>query len=113
MGLLDGLLGGAVGAGVTLAVKDILDKNGGVAGVVKQFQEKGLSGAVSSWVGTGANQPIDSSHVQQVFGAEAINAMAAKAGLNPQDLMAKLAEFLPQAVDKLTPDGRVPDAPNH
>ena len=107
MGLLDGLLGGAVGAEVATAVNSLIEKHGGVQGIVAQLEQNGLGNTVRSWVGTGANLPITPDQVHQAFGTDTITAMAAKVGLSPQDLAAKLAAILPQAVDKLTPGGAV------
>ena len=58
-------------------------------------------------MGSGANQPISAQQVHQAFGAETIQMLAAKAGLNPQELVQKLSQVLPQAIDKLTPAGTV------
>ena len=110
MGLLDGLLGGAVGAEVATVVNGLIEKHGGVQGIVAQLEQQGLGNTVKSWVGTGPNQPISADQVHQAFGADAISAMAAKVGLSPQDLASKLAQFLPTAIDKLTPHGTVTKA---
>jgi uncharacterized protein YidB (DUF937 family) len=110
MGLLDGLLGGAVGAEVATVVNGLIEKHGGVSGIVAQFEQQGLGNTVKSWVGTGPNQPITPDQVHQAFGADTISAMAAKVGLSPQDLAGKLSQFLPGAIDKLTPHGTVPTA---
>ena len=64
MGLLDGVFGGVVGAVVT----DVIRRNGGVQGVVNQFETQGFGPTVRSWVSTGPNQPIAPEHVEQVLG---------------------------------------------
>ena len=110
MGLLDGLLGGLVGGEMATVVNGLIEKHGGVQGIVNQLQQQGLGATVKSWVGTGPNQPISVDQVHQAFGQGAIAALAAKAGMNPQDLAQKLAQILPQAIDKLTPGGVVPKA---
>jgi uncharacterized protein YidB (DUF937 family) len=110
MGLLDGLLGGAVGAEVATVVNGLIEKHGGVQGIVAQLEQQGLGNTVRSWVGTGPNQPISPDQVHQAFGADTISAMAAKVGLSPQDLASKLAQLLPTAIDKLTPHGTVTKA---
>jgi uncharacterized protein YidB (DUF937 family) len=107
MGLFDGLLGGAVGAEVATVVNSLIEKHGGVQGIVTQLEQQGLGDTVRSWVGTGANQPISPDQVHQAFGADTIREMAAKVGLSPQDLAAKLSAVLPAALDKLTPGGTV------
>ncbi len=108
MGLLDGLLGGIIGGGMAAVVKDVLEKHGGVAGVVNEFQTKGFGETVKSWVATGPNKAISPDEIQHAFGADQLAEMAQKAGLPVDDLKAKLAEFLPTAIDKLTPDGVLP-----
>jgi uncharacterized protein YidB (DUF937 family) len=108
MGILDGVVGGLVSAGITSVVSKMLDQHGGVQGLVNQFQEKGLGDIVQSWVGTGANQPIAPTQVQQAFGSDIIQQLAEKSGLSASDLTQKLSEILPDAIDKLTPGGVVP-----
>jgi len=108
MGLFDGILGGLVGGEMATVINGLIEKHGGVQGIVAQLQQQGLGETVKSWVGTGPNQPISPSQVHQAFGADTINQLAAKFGLNPQDLTQKLAAVLPQAIDKLTPGGKVP-----
>lgn len=108
MGLLDGVLGGVIGGEMTAVVNHLIEQHGGVRGIVSQFQQQGLGETVRSWVGTGANQAISADQIQQVFGTDRINALAARFGINPQDLSEKLSKVLPRAVDKLTPGGTVP-----
>ena len=108
MGLLDGLVGGAVGAEMATVVNSLIQQHGGIPGIVSQFEKQGLGPTVRSWVSTGANQPISPDQVHQVFGSDMIGQLAAKAGMNPQELAQKLSTLLPQAIDKLTPAGQVP-----
>jgi uncharacterized protein YidB (DUF937 family) len=107
MGLLDGLLGGAVGAEMVTVVNGLIEKHGGVQGIIAQLEQQGLGGTVRSWVGTGANQPITADQIHQAFGSDTVNQLAAKVGITPQELAAKLSAVLPQAIDKLTPGGTV------
>jgi len=111
MSLLDGLLGGAVGAEMATVVNSFIQQHGGVQGIVAQLEKQGLGATVQSWVGTGPNQPISPDQVHQVFGSGSLAQIAAKAGLNPQELAQKLSQVLPTAIDKLTPEGRVPSKP--
>jgi uncharacterized protein YidB (DUF937 family) len=108
MGLLDGVLGGIVGAGLATAVGGLIEKHGGVQGLVNEMETKGLGPAVQSWVGLGPNQPVSAAQVYSAIGPELMSELAAKVGLTPQDLAEKLALVLPQAIDKLTPNGAVP-----
>jgi len=63
---------------------------------------------VGSWVGTDANQPISADQVHQALGLDLIQQLAAKTGLSVPELTQKLAQVLPQAVDRMTPDGVIP-----
>ncbi len=108
MGLLDGLLGGAVGAVAIKAVGDLINQHGGVQGIVDQFQKQGLGGVVNSWIGTGQNQPVTADQVHQALGADTVQKMATEAGVTPQEMASQLAQHLPTAVDKLTPHGTIP-----
>ncbi len=108
MGMFDGLLGGVVGAEMATVVNGLIEKHGGVQGIVAQLEQQGLGNTVKSWVGTGANQPITPDQIHQAFGSDMVKELAAKVGLSPDVLAAKLSQVLPQAIDKLTPAGTVP-----
>jgi uncharacterized protein YidB (DUF937 family) len=105
MGLFDGILGGVVGAEMATVVNGLIEKHGGIQGIVAQLEQQGLGGTVRSWVGTGPNQPITPDQVHQAFGADTVKGLAARMGMTPEDLAAKLSSVLPQAIDKLTPGG--------
>jgi uncharacterized protein YidB (DUF937 family) len=115
MGLLDqigGMLGGSQqqgGTGDILAVaQHLLEQNGGVQGLVQKFQQGGLGDAVASWVGTGQNLPVSADQIKQVLGNGQLTEIAGKLGLDPSQLSTQLAQHLPGLVDKLTPNGQVP-----
>jgi len=108
MSLLDGLVGGAVGAEMVTVVNSLVQQHGGVQGIIDQFEKQGLGPTVRSWVSSGPNQPISADQVHQVFGSGTIGQLAAKAGMSPQDLADKLSQVLPTAIDKLTPGGQIP-----
>ena len=108
MGLLNGVLGGVVGAGMVSVVNGIIEKHGGVQGIVNEFEKNGLGATVRSWVGTGPNDPVSPADVHRVLGPDLLQQLAAKSGLPVQELVEKLAQVLPQAVDRMTPDGTIP-----
>lgn len=108
MGMVDGILGGLIGGEMATVVNRLIEKHGGVSGIVTQLEQQGLGATVKSWVGTGPNQPISGDQVHHAIGADTIQEIAAKFGLTPQDLAQKLSQVLPQAIDKLTPGGVVP-----
>jgi uncharacterized protein YidB (DUF937 family) len=108
MGLFDGILGGVVGAEMATVVNGLIEKHGGVQGIVAQMEQQGLGPTVRSWVANGNNVPITPDQIHAAFGSDSIAALAAKFGLNPQDLAQKLSQVLPQAINHLTPNGTVP-----
>jgi len=110
MGMFDGILGGVVGAEMATVVNGLIEKHGGVQGIVAQLEQQGLGGTVRSWVGTGTNQPISADQIHQAFGSDVVKELAAKVGLSPDVLAGKLSQVLPQAIDKPTPTGAVPKA---
>jgi len=110
MGLLDGMLGGIVGAGLATVVKGVIDQNGGVGALVSRFQQHGLGDIAQSWVSTGPNQPVSAADLQKVFGSDVLQQLSQKSGLSVQDVAQKLAQVLPGAVDAMTPDGKLPTA---
>ena len=108
MGMLDGLLGGIVGAGMVSVVSNIIEKHGGLQGVVDEFEKKGLGATVQSWVSTAPNQPISPDQVHNALGPDLLRLLSEKSGLSVQDLAQRLSQVLPEAVDKLTPNGAMP-----
>jgi uncharacterized protein YidB (DUF937 family) len=108
MGLLDGLVGGAIGAEMVTVVNGLIEKHGGIQGLVSQFEQQGLGATVRSWVGTGANQPISPDQVHQAIGPDTMKQLAAKFGMSSDELAKKLSSVLPQAVDHMTPEGKLP-----
>lgn len=115
MGLFDsvagailGKLGGEGGNPMLQIAMNLLNENGGLAGVLDKFRENGLATEAASWVSKGENLPISAEQMTQVLGSGAIADMAAKFGISSEDISSKLAEYLPGVVDKLTPDGEVP-----
>jgi len=108
MGMFDGVLGGIVGAGMVSVVSGILEKHGGLQGVVNEFERNGLGATVQSWVGSGPNQPISPTEVHRTLGPELLQQLSEKSGLSVEELTQRLSHVLPQAVDKLTPNGTLP-----
>jgi uncharacterized protein YidB (DUF937 family) len=108
MGLLDGVIGGAVGAEMVSVVNGLIAKHGGLSGMIEQLKTQGLGDAVKSWVSTGPNLPVAPDQMQRALGSDTVAQLAAKLGMTPEELSAKLSTALPQIVDKLTPAGVVP-----
>jgi uncharacterized protein YidB (DUF937 family) len=106
MGLFDSLAG-ALGQGAGSAVVDLL-KSQDLGGLISQFDKAGLGEAAASWVAKGANLPISAEQIQGVLGSGPVADMAAKLGVDPAQAAQHLAQFLPQVIDQLTPDGKLP-----
>lgn len=109
--MLDGILGGIVGAEMATVVNGVIERHGGVQGVVSQLESQGLGSTVRSWVGTGSNTPVTGEQLHAALGPDLMNQLAARIGIPPEELSAKLAQVLPGAIDTLTPNGAVPPAP--
>lgn len=108
MGILEGLLGGVAGAETISLVSGLIEKHGGVQGILAQLHQQGLVETAKSWVEPGPNLPISAAQVHQVFGGDTLEELAARVGLDPQEAAQKLSQLLPQAIDKLTPGGVLP-----
>jgi len=83
---------------------------GGLSGLAQMFHNQGLGGIVSSWIGTGQNLPISQDQLQNVLHGEALQNVATKAGFDPSQLTGMMSQLLPSLVDKLTPNGELPES---
>jgi uncharacterized protein YidB (DUF937 family) len=101
--LLKGGLGGLLAGG---AAGNIL--SGGLSDLVRQFQQNGHGDVVNSWVRPGANKPIAPNDLAGALGADRLNALIAHSGMSRDELLAGLSQQLPEVVDQLTPEGRLP-----
>jgi uncharacterized protein YidB (DUF937 family) len=137
MGLLDDILkqaSGAGGAGVPQgsglgAIADLVMKNpqiisaaiamlnpkdtsvgggGGLADIVSSFNKGGLGDVMSSWVGGGPNKPVDAGALANVLGPAVLGQFAKKAGIGHADAGSVLASVLPELINRMTPQGNVP-----
>ena len=90
-------------------VMGLLGGQGGLQNLIGQFTSKGLGDVVGSWVSTGKNMPVSGDQLQNVLGKDTISNLASKLGMDNGALTSRLSNLLPDVVDKLTPDGKVPD----
>ena len=81
---------------------------GGLAGLAAKFQQGGLGEVLQSWVSTGQNLPISADQLQAVLGPDTLATLARQFGLNANDVAGPLSQLLPQVVDRLTPQGQMP-----
>ena len=109
MGLFDSVLTG-LGDQAASGLGDLLKAQGGVAGLAETFGAAGMASQVQSWIGTGANVNISPEQIAQVLGSGPIAEFASKLGISPEQASETLAGLLPEAVDRLTPNGQVADA---
>ena len=103
--LMKGGLGGLLAGG---AAGSIL--SGGLGDLMKQLQEGGHGDTANSWVGKGQNKPIAPGDLANALGADQIDAIASQSGMSRNDLLQGLSQYLPDVIDHLTPDGRLPEA---
>jgi uncharacterized protein YidB (DUF937 family) len=104
LGSLGGMLGGNSVGGSGLG--SVL--SGGLGDLVDRFNQAGTGAKAQSWVNDGSNEDIDTTELEHTLGADTIEALIQQTGLDRQELLERLAKTLPEAVNKLTPDGRIP-----
>jgi uncharacterized protein YidB (DUF937 family) len=127
MGLLDSVLGAVLGgqqqqggAGALAQIVAGMLANqgqagggaagglGGLGGLAEQFQKGGLGDVMNSWIGKGDNLPISPEQLNGVLGSDVISKITQATGMNQGDLLGQLSQMLPGMVDKVTPDGQIP-----
>ena len=94
--LLGSLLGGGSGGG-------------GLGDLLSQFQKAGFGAEADSWVSRGQNRPLPPGGLDKVFGRDVLAQIAQEAGVSEADASSGLSQLLPEVVDHVTPDGKVPD----
>ncbi len=83
-------------------------EQGGLGSLVGKFEQAGLGGAISSWIGSGPNQPVSGEQISSALGAGTLSEIAARLGVNPDEAAGQLSHLLPDLIDHLTPDGQAP-----
>jgi uncharacterized protein YidB (DUF937 family) len=132
MGLLDQVLGGLLGGGGSSPIQSVLadlgggnaqprpaqeggnpqagsGQAGGLSGLIASFEQAGLGHIAQSWIGNGPNQPVSPQQLHSVLGDDRVQDMAGRSGMEPHDFLAQLSQHLPGAVDRMTPNGQLPD----
>jgi uncharacterized protein YidB (DUF937 family) len=122
MGLLDGLLGSVLGKamgggqqnGLMEMAMGLLNnpQAGGLTGLLDKFKAAGLGDHAASWVGTGDNMPVSGDQIHNALGGDMMQQLASKLGVDASQASGGLAQLLPQLIDKLTPNGAVPQEGN-
>lgn len=129
MGLLDSLISQAAGAALggtrpSAAAPDtgagldpqmlmgllnqLLGQAGGLSGILSKLQQGGLADAASSWVGTGANQPVSADALGKALGPDLMGMVTSALGSNQHQAASTMSELLPDLIDRLTPQGQLP-----
>jgi uncharacterized protein YidB (DUF937 family) len=124
MGLLDSLVGAALGDGqggqaqagaggldpqmIMGIVGALMNNAGGLSGILSKLQQGGLGEAAQSWIGTGANQPVSPDALSGALGPDLMDMIARQFGGNQQQASGTIADLLPGLIDKLTPQGQLP-----
>jgi uncharacterized protein YidB (DUF937 family) len=101
--VLKGGLGGLLAGGAAGSVM-----SGGLGDLLRQFQQHGQGDAANSWVSNGPNKQISPDDLGRALGADQLNALSAQTGLSRDELLAGLSRHLPEVINHLTPDGRLP-----
>jgi uncharacterized protein YidB (DUF937 family) len=101
LGNLGGLLGGASTGSVL---------SGGLGDLVDRLRQQGHGEAADSWVARGPNKQLSAQELEQALGSDVVDSLVQRTGLTREDLLSRLARTLPEAVDKYTPEGRLPSA---
>lgn len=118
MGFLDGLAGEVLGSMLGgksdnnllgQIAMEMINKNGGLGGILEKFNQAGLGDLAASWIGQGSNQSLTEDQVSNVFGNDMIAEMASKFGVDSSLLTSQIAQYLPELVNQATPAGIVND----
>jgi len=124
MGMLDGMIGSALGGMMGTSgsgqaqspllqiALQLLQQNGGVAGILDKFRQGGYADQADSWQSAGQNMPLSGNALQEVLGSGTIGQIAGQLGMSHGDAAGGLAQMLPQLIDQFTPNGEIPDNQN-
>lgn len=134
MGIFDDVIGGLLGpqsssnggSGIGDALKELLaptrptardgnsttqaQSRGGLDGLLDSFTRAGQGEVADSWVAPGQNRPIAPNQLEQVLDRETLDSLSRRTGLSREELLRQLSDYLPKAVDRLTPEGRRPNS---
>jgi uncharacterized protein YidB (DUF937 family) len=109
-GVLGQVLGSALGGGGRAAPAGMGGGGlGGLGDLMARFQQAGMGDTMNSWIGTGENAPIEPGQLSSVLGADTLGQIASQLGMSQGDVAGQLSQLLPEVVDRLTPQGRVPE----
>jgi uncharacterized protein YidB (DUF937 family) len=99
----------ALGKNLLSGILSMLQQHGGLTEALDKFRHKGMDNEVDSWVGTGPNTGISDDQLQQVLGSPVLQELAVRYNISFDWIKGAVAKLLPEVVNQLTPQGRVPD----
>jgi uncharacterized protein YidB (DUF937 family) len=102
----------AGGGGILEQVIDRLRSGQGLNDILDRFRTSGSADRVDSWIRTGPNQPLDQERIEAAIDPETVAELSRQTGLTREELLARIARDLPEAVDRLTPSGQLPVSEN-
>ena len=110
-GVLDKISGGSAQNPLIETVLSLISnpETGGLQGMLETFKSKGLGEIISSWIGTGENQAISKDQILETLGKDQIQKIAEKVGISQEEASGGLASLLPEIIDKVTPNGKLPE----
>ena len=87
-------------------------ETGGIQGIIKKLTEGGLGNVVNSWISKEPNQPVEPNQLENALGGDMMGKFASKMGVSSPEASSHLSKLLPTVIDKLTPDGKLPESGN-
>jgi uncharacterized protein YidB (DUF937 family) len=108
--ILGGLFGGGarLGGGLPGGAEPGSVLSRGIGNLVQDLQQRGFGAAVQSWIGNGPNHEISPDKLESALGGDALDTLTKQTGMNRDELLAALSQYLPRVIDHLTPHGRLP-----
>lgn len=117
--ILGGLTGGGgtgTGSGGNLLLQlalMMLQRNGGLDGVLGKFREAGMGAQADSWVSNGQNMNLSPDQLQQIFDSGSLNDIASQLGMSQNQAGSAMSQMLPELINQLTPQGQVTSESNN
>ncbi|MDG1074366.1 MAG: YidB family protein [Methylophilaceae bacterium] len=99
--------GGGNKSAIARVAIEMLNKNGGLCGLLEKFHQAGLSDVADSWVSQDKNKAISADQISMVLGSDLLSAMAEQLGIDAGVIASQIAQYLPEIVNNVTPNGQV------
>lgn len=121
MGILDSIVKGVTGKSSDSSNPNMMGgiiemftsgETGGIQGIIKKLTEGGLGNVVNSWISKEPNKPVEPNQLENALGGDMMGKFASKMGVSSSEASSHLSKLLPTVIDKLTPDGKLPESGN-